>query len=85
MIIAQHIHDFQHFTGVYRGIHKFEQKARFHEKHAKMGILIRDLQWGNVHPYTWSGIFKNSRISYFPGHKSKSKQKTITYVCAFYL
>ena len=51
MIIAQHIHDFQHFTGVRWGIHKFEQKARFHEKHAKMGILIRDLQWGNGDPY----------------------------------
>ena len=64
------IHDFTCGTGVYRGIHKFEQKARFHEKHAKMGILIRDLQWGNGHPYTWSGIFENRwKFHLFPGHK----------------
>ena len=77
MIIAQHIHDFQHFTGVYRGIHKFEQKARFHEKHAILGILIRDLQRRFNDPYTWSGKFENSRISSFPGHKSKSKNHYI--------
>ena len=41
------------------------------EKVAKMGILIRDLQWGNGDPYTWSGIFKNSRISSFSGDMRK--------------
>ena len=51
MIIAQHIHDFQHLKGVYRGLLENEQKARFHEKHAILGILIRDLQWGNGDPY----------------------------------
>ena len=79
MIIAQHIHELisSTFPGLRWGIHKFEQKARFHEKHAILGILIRDLHWGLGDPYTWSGKFENSRISSFPGHKSKSKNHYI--------
>ena len=34
-----------------------EQKARKHEKVAKLGILIRDLQRRKHHPYPWSGIY----------------------------
>ena len=33
-----------------------KQKPRFHEKVAKLCILIGKTQWGNGHPDTWSGI-----------------------------
>ena len=41
-----------------------EQKPRFHEKVAKLCILIGDLQRRKHHPDTWSGILIFGGISH---------------------
>jgi hypothetical protein len=46
------LHEFDFTTSPGTTSRKWENA----EKVAKMGILIRDLQWGNGHPDTWLGI-----------------------------
>jgi hypothetical protein len=51
------LHEFDFTTSPGTTSRKWENA----EKVAKMGILIRDLQWGNGHPDTWLGILEFAR------------------------
>ena len=48
--------DFFHQPTIWWWMMENEQKPRFHEKVAKLCILIGDLQRRKHHPDTWSGI-----------------------------
>ena len=56
-LVPQHeIHKFNNQPTIRWWIIENEQKPRFHEKVAKLCILIGDLQRRKHHPDTWSGI-----------------------------
>ena len=55
--------------------HERWTKSWKHENHAKIDDLIRDLQWGKLNPYPWSGKNKN-RIFSRPGLNNRKTNIT---------
>ena len=61
----QQINDFFHQPTIWWWMMENVQISRKWRKCAKNCILIREIQWRFCHPDTWSGNFKNVRISSF--------------------
>ena len=63
-LVPQHeIHKFNNQPTIWWWMMENVQISRKAQKCAKNCILIREIQWRKCHPDTWSGNFKNVRIS----------------------